>query len=153
MKVWVQAGGHRGEMFEDTGRRWEKAMDDMIKHLVKVGEHPPKGKRRVTYLADVRGVLDLEKGYVVHKFNHLSCFVPGMLALGVHKGKELLSSVKQRKYLKVAEELTETCYEMCVLCPFHSSPHPALSPFRRLFHLANGVREPEKTREKRPHDG
>ena len=47
----------------------------------------------------------------VHKMDHLACFVPGMLALGVHHGA-VKDAAKAKAYRKLAVDLTETCYQM-----------------------------------------
>lgn len=47
---------------------------------------------------------------VKHKMDHLVCFVPGMLALGVHTGA--VSGAKADKYLEVAAGVTHTCWQM-----------------------------------------
>jgi mannosyl-oligosaccharide alpha-1,2-mannosidase len=105
IKVWVQAGEHKEQMTHDTGRRWEKAMDEMLKYLV-------KRNKAATYLSDVNGPLEggLINSYL--EMNHLSCFAPGMLALGAYKGEKIYSSAKRKEYLATAEELMRTCYGM-----------------------------------------
>ncbi len=52
---------------------------------------------------------------VKHKMDHLSCFIPAMLALGAHSGA--VTGAKATKYLQVAEELTHTCWQM-----YHQMP-------------------------------
>jgi mannosyl-oligosaccharide alpha-1,2-mannosidase len=52
---------------------------------------------------------------VKHKMDHLSCFIPAMLALGAHAGA--VTGEKAEKYLQVAEELTHTCWQM-----YHQMP-------------------------------
>ena len=42
--------------------------------------------------------------------DHLACFVPGMLALGVVHGA--VTGAKADKYKKLAADMTETCYQM-----------------------------------------
>ena len=42
--------------------------------------------------------------------DHLACFLPGVLALGVSHGA--VSGSKALKYKKLAADLTETCYQM-----------------------------------------
>ncbi|QDZ21689.1 alpha-1,2-Mannosidase [Chloropicon primus] len=109
LKAWVQAGAHRGDMVHDTGKRWEGAMDEMIKYLL-------YKQKSLSALIEVRGPLDKEKANPaiptpnLDEMNHLACFAPGMLALGAHKAKDLLSKRKQDQYLRVAEDLTHTCY-------------------------------------------
>ena len=45
-----------------------------------------------------------------HKFDHLVCFAPGMLALGAHSGA--VQGAKAEQYIKLAGELTHTCWQM-----------------------------------------
>ena len=110
LKAWGQGGQHKGELLLDTGKRWEMAMDDMITYLV-------RRSKNSTSLADVHGSLDMAFSTSLLTMNHLSCFVPGMLALGVYKGTALLSRKKQKQYLAIAEGLTETCYKMAQITP------------------------------------
>ena len=120
LKAWVQAGSHRDEMVHDTGRRWEGAMDATIKELV----HRRGG---VTSLVEMEGMNlyakdflhprpsgSLQMDHLIKRMrmDHLSCFVPGMLALGAQKAKHLLHVEKSLQYMEVAEELMETCYSM-----------------------------------------
>ena len=108
LKAWVQAGSHRDEMVHDTGRRWERSMEAMSRFLV----YRYKG---FTALQEVGGAFD-EKvpnshlGKISKSMDHLSCFVPGMLGLGVYKARDLMTSSQQVKFLKLAEDLTQTCY-------------------------------------------
>lgn len=46
-----------------------------------------------------------------HTMEHLACFVPGMLALGVMENA-VVDSAKQKQYLKTAEGIAETCWHM-----------------------------------------
>ena len=41
---------------------------------------------------------------------HLGCFIPAMLALGVQQGA--VSGDKAKRYMTLAEELTYTCWKM-----------------------------------------
>lgn len=95
-------------------------MDAMIEHLVINRHHDG-----LISLANVRGWFDqrvhnsaMASRGLDTEMGHLSCFVPGMLALGVHKGKEgLLSFEKRLEYLEVAEEIMRTCYSMYTSTP------------------------------------
>ena len=58
--------------------------------------------------------------------DHLVCFVPGMLALGVRAGAvtapdAAARDVKEAAYLDVAARVTATCWQM-----YHSQPTGAL---------------------------
>lgn len=67
---------------------------------------------------------------VKHKMDHLSCFIPAMLALGAHAGA--VKGAKATRYLQVAEELTHTCWQM-----YHQMPSGALlsSPLSKHLQL------------------
>ena len=47
---------------------------------------------------------------VVHHMEHLVCFVPAMLALGVQQGA--VSGDKAQRYMDLAKDLTYTCWRM-----------------------------------------
>jgi mannosyl-oligosaccharide alpha-1,2-mannosidase len=50
-------------------------------------------------------VVNYEKGKVVDKMDHLTCFLPGMLALGA-------SGITHDRDLLIAKELIATCFDM-----------------------------------------
>lgn len=50
------------------------------------------------------------RNMVKHKFDHLVCFVPGMLALGAHSGA--VRGAKAERYVQLAADLTHTCWQM-----------------------------------------
>ena len=66
------------------------------------------------------------RGRVEAKMDHLACFVPGMLALGVSHGA--VTGSKAKHYQAVAANLTYTCYQMYkqqptgVLSAYSSAP-------------------------------
>lgn len=96
LKVWILFGKNDG-MFHDM---WERAMDEMLERLIH--KTTPSG---FTYVAELS-----RSGGLVHKMDHLACFVGGMLALGVHH--KAVTGPKAERYLQVAKELTDTCYQM-----------------------------------------
>ena len=57
---------------------------------------------------------------VRHKMDHLACFIPAMLALGVHAGA--VAGDKAVEFLEVAEELGETCWQMYAQMPTGAAP-------------------------------
>jgi hypothetical protein len=77
---------------------WLQAMDEMIAKLVFTS---PEG---YTYVAE------FDRNQVKHKFDHLVCFVPGMLALGAHSGA--VGGAKAERYVELAGALTHTCWQM-----------------------------------------
>ncbi|KDD74920.1 glycosyl hydrolase, partial [Helicosporidium sp. ATCC 50920] len=95
LKLWIL----RGRRDEALRWRWERAMDDVLEHLT---ENGPDG---------LLFLVDLQLRRTRRKMDHLACFVPGMLALGVQSGA-VPGAEKQRLYLEAAAELTRTCWQM-----------------------------------------
>ena len=52
----------------------------------------------------------MHRGYIRHRMEHLSCFIPAMLALGVQQGA--VTGDKGKYYMSLAEDLTYTCWQM-----------------------------------------
>ena len=66
------------------------------------------------------------RSLVKHKMDHLVCFVPGMLALGVRAGAltapdAAALAAKEASYLDAAARVTHTCWQM-----YHTQPTGAL---------------------------
>ena len=55
------------------------------------------------------------RGKIKHKMDHLVCFLPALLALGVQQGA--VQGPKGQQYLSLAEDLTYTCWKMYSLQP------------------------------------
>lgn len=55
------------------------------------------------------------RGRIKHKFDHLGCFIPAMLALGAQQGA--VSEEKAQRYMSLAEDLAYTCWKMYSLQP------------------------------------
>jgi hypothetical protein len=77
---------------------WEAAMDGVLDRLV--GTAPTGGG----------GLLYLTSDLGEEASDHLSCFLPGNLALGVVEGA--VAGPKAQRYLAAAAALARTCYEM-----------------------------------------
>lgn len=77
--------------------RWKLAMEDMMHRLIQTS---PDG---YVYVAK-----EIDKN-VVHEFDHLSCFVAGMLVQGLH---ELPQGTVPESYKTTAAEITRTCWAM-----------------------------------------
>uniref|UniRef100_A0A061RG39 alpha-1,2-Mannosidase n=1 Tax=Tetraselmis sp. GSL018 TaxID=582737 RepID=A0A061RG39_9CHLO len=106
LKVWILFGKND----ESYRAMWEQAMDEMLERLIH--KTTPSG---FTYVAELS-----RSGALVHKMDHLACFVPGMLALGVHH--KAVQGAKAERYLEVAKGLTETCYQMYRRMPSGIAP-------------------------------
>jgi mannosyl-oligosaccharide alpha-1,2-mannosidase len=87
-----------GKKDERLRKMYEDAMDGMEIHVVRES-HPSKLK----YLADWTGSSNLAKQ------DHLCCFAPGMLALGVLHGA--VTGAKATRHMKLADELLYTCVQ------------------------------------------
>ena len=60
-------------------------------------------------------VAEWDRAGVVHKMDHLACFVPGMLALGADGDQAL-------RYLTLAQQLMYTCVQMYFRQPTGLAP-------------------------------
>ena len=52
----------------------------------------------------------MRRGRLKHKMDHLACFIPAMLALGVQQGA--VHGSKADTYMSLAADLTYTCWKM-----------------------------------------
>lgn len=90
---------------------YKESVEGVKKHLV--GHSKPNG---LTFIGE------LERGFgdnLLPKMDHLVCFYPGLLALGATGGQSLSKARKLSNWsedkesdFRLAEELTETCYQM-----------------------------------------
>lgn len=69
LKVWVMGG--RTPAMKGWNEEWEESMGAMIDKLVFKGSIP-----------DSMYVAEYNHNHVIHKMDHLACFVGGMLVLG-----------------------------------------------------------------------
>ncbi len=60
----------------------------------------------LTYVAELKGDL------VIHKMDHLACFLGGTLALGAYSHPDGLESTAAQRQLKIGKQLAYTCYQM-----------------------------------------
>lgn len=70
---------------------------------------PDDSKPQIAVLMATTGSLRCS-GFIAHKFEHLACFIPAMLALGVKEGA--VTGDKAERYLSLAKDLTYTCWQM-----------------------------------------
>eukprot|EP00456_Euglypha_rotunda_P041354 TRINITY_DN32083_c0_g1_i1.p1 TRINITY_DN32083_c0_g1~~TRINITY_DN32083_c0_g1_i1.p1 ORF type:complete len:117 (-),score=17.63 TRINITY_DN32083_c0_g1_i1:11-319(-) len=63
-----------------------------------------------------RFVGEMNGGHPVTRMEHLTCFVPGMLALGVMTGATTDAAMAEA-HLSAAKELTYTCVQMYFTSP------------------------------------
>lgn len=69
--------------------------------------------------------------------DHLVCFVPAMLALGSHMGA--VTGSKADQYMQLAENLTETCWQMYATQPTGATPWPLLTCTVCCFNVCHPV--------------
>ena len=84
---------------------WEESMRAMIDKLVFDGEE-----------AGTKYVAEYNANHAVHKMDHLTCFVGGMLVLGSHEGDH------EDEYMKVAAAITKMCWRMYSTQPTGIAP-------------------------------
>ena len=103
LKVWVVGG--RTPAMQGWHDEWEESMQVMIKKLVFDG-----AEEGTMYVAEY------VNRKVIHKMDHLACFVGGMLVLGA-KG-----SPNEQEYMRVAAGITKTCFHMYTMTPTGIAP-------------------------------
>ncbi|XP_041530919.1 endoplasmic reticulum mannosyl-oligosaccharide 1,2-alpha-mannosidase isoform X1 [Microtus oregoni] len=90
LKQWIQGGKKETQLLED----YVKAIEGIKTHLLR---HSQPGM--LTFVGE------LAHGRFSAKMDHLVCFLPGTLALGVHHGLPA-------DHMNLAQSLMETCYQM-----------------------------------------
>lgn len=105
LKQWLQTP-------EDNNLKdlWLEAMDEL--HMLvrpQISSESEKGSKKVARfkLAEVA-----QNGDTIWKMDHLSCFVPGMLALGLRSLPPEDLQGRNETWWRLAEGLTESCVEM-----------------------------------------
>jgi len=100
VKVFVQGGRREEEHF--LWDMYDQAVDGMEKHMTTVGSDG------LTYL----GIYNYDGkggGSLLQEMEHLTCFVPGWLALGAQTPQ---GEAKRSQRMKLAESIATTCYKM-----------------------------------------
>lgn len=98
LKIWLQ-GGKKEYMYRAM---YDKAMNGLHNQLLF------KTKRLgLTYIAEIDSY-----GRVIHKMDHLACFMAGSLALGAYTHPGGLDSIKAQRDLQTGKALAYTCYRM-----------------------------------------
>jgi len=93
LKTWLLTGRHDEEALHD----YQTSIAGIYTHLV---QHT-NGPLKLTYIAELSS-----SGSLNPKMDHLVCFLPGTMALGVHYG------ASDQGYMDLAKELMRTCYQM-----------------------------------------
>lgn len=81
-----------------------------------------KGRKRHVYIAELDHHLN-----EISKMDHLVCFIPGMIALGVHRGGSKNPRAVE-KLLLLAKHLMKTCFYMYESMPTGLAPEIAEFP-------------------------
>ncbi len=97
LKIWLQGG--KAEI--KYRRAYDRAMKGIMDKLIHIS--------RPSYLTYVA---ELKNGKVVHKMDHLACFLGGNLALGAYTHPEGINSSEAQRQLKTGKQLAYTCYQM-----------------------------------------
>ncbi|XP_037547667.1 endoplasmic reticulum mannosyl-oligosaccharide 1,2-alpha-mannosidase [Nematolebias whitei] len=90
LKQWIQGGKAEDDLLQD----YLQAIEGVKKHLVR-----QTGPGRLTFVGE------LTHNRFSPKMDHLVCFLPGTLALGVHNGLP-------GDHMDLAVQLMETCHQM-----------------------------------------
>ncbi|XP_047426438.1 endoplasmic reticulum mannosyl-oligosaccharide 1,2-alpha-mannosidase isoform X2 [Mugil cephalus] len=110
LKQWIQGGKTEEALLED----YLQAIEGVKKHLVR-----ETGPSRLTFVGE------LSHNRFNAKMDHLVCFLPGTLALGVHNGLP-------EDHMELAVQLMETCHQM------YKQMETGLSPEIAHFNLQAG---------------
>jgi hypothetical protein len=94
LKVWLQTG-RKHQWLRDM---YDKAMDGMIEHVLQYSS-----PSHLAYIPNYNG------GGLERKMDHLTCFMPGLLALGT---VGMPDSARKTRDLRVAKEVMKTCWLM-----------------------------------------
>ncbi|GAQ84298.1 alpha-mannosidase [Klebsormidium nitens] len=92
LKVWVQSG--RAPSMQRYKTMWDRSIGTMLSELIQKST-PSK----YVYVAEKQG------GALIHKMDHLACFLGGMLVLGSD------GNPRADEFLEVAKGIGRTCYE------------------------------------------
>lgn len=100
IKVFIQGGRKDSESF--LWSMYDKAVNGMEKHMVR------KGSDGLTYLGTLSWDGN-ENGNYVAEMEHLTCFVPGWLALGAHSPE---GAESRSHRMELADAIATTCWKM-----------------------------------------
>ncbi|KAG8906541.1 hypothetical protein FRC01_007964, partial [Tulasnella sp. 417] len=101
LKTWLS--DPNSKEFRDM---YISAADAIISTLLYISPN-----RHLLYATDIP---NYSTGVPSSKFEHLSCFLPGLLSLGVHTLHEHLTLRQRRTHMWAAEGLAETCWVISV---------------------------------------
>eukprot|EP01051_Picozoa_sp_SAG22_P013516 SAG22_NODE_1524_length_4228_cov_4.624606_2_plen_346_part_00 len=96
LKGWVQTGKKEEWLWNLYANAMQGMHDQLLQHTC---SSPP-----ITYVADLKG-----PGRFEHKMDHLACFLPGNLAMGVAHRPDAPNAARD---LQTAKDLMDTCVKM-----------------------------------------
>lgn len=103
LKAWLLSG----QTDEEAREMYDEAMTAIIEHMVRTSN-----PSRLVYVSDMRN------DRLSHKMEHLACFSGGLFGLGA----KTLENKYSKKYMDVAEGITNTCHESYVRSQTHLGP-------------------------------
>lgn len=105
VKVWVQ-GGRKEKVYWNLFAR-------VVDSMVSIGSYTSRHGDRI-----MRDVLPSQDGtlHFSHKMDHFTCYIPGMIVLGLD-GLDKSEMKRRKQWELLAEEITETCFKMYVKSP------------------------------------
>lgn len=118
VKLWVQSGRRETVYWE----RFARVMDGLLDIATYTS------RNGVTIVRDVVPSPDGQVRFQ-HRMDHFSCYIPGMIVLGID-GLPKDDVERRRKWEVLAEQLTETCFQM-----YERSPSGLSGELIRLNHV------------------
>eukprot|EP00588_Corethron_pennatum_P001611 CAMPEP_0194286482 /NCGR_PEP_ID=MMETSP0169-20130528/32653_1 /TAXON_ID=218684 /ORGANISM="Corethron pennatum, Strain L29A3" /LENGTH=577 /DNA_ID=CAMNT_0039032943 /DNA_START=313 /DNA_END=2046 /DNA_ORIENTATION=- len=122
LKIWLQ-GGQKESMYRTM---YDESMDGMVNQLIQ--KSTPGG---LTYIAERNA------NRIIHKMDHLACFMGGLLALGAYTDPGGLESERAQRDLQLAKDITYTCYQMYKRMPSGIAPEAITFSAGRDFDASN----------------
>ncbi len=117
LKMWLLTGKKSTQL----QRMYRASMDGVLNVLLQRSSESLGGH---VFLGDRN-----ENGHTIdRKMDHLVCFVPGMLALGVAEGIVPRESAEAERHLQAAKDIMRTCYDSYALSPSGIGPEVLLFP-------------------------
>lgn len=98
LKLYIMSGKNNKKL----KKQYLSAVDGAVKHLLRV----TRGPNKYVYLGE--RIINKDGGIFMKNMDHLACYVPGMLALGVYHN--LTSPEESQMHLDLAKHLMRTCY-------------------------------------------
>jgi mannosyl-oligosaccharide alpha-1,2-mannosidase len=122
LKMWIQGGK------KET--KWRQMYDASMTGMTNL-------LLQRTTPSNLAYVADYDGSRVIHKMDHLACFLPALLALGVHSDP---TNPNAERDMKNAKAMTYTCYQMYARMPTGIAPEYVQFVQGRDFHPAPQAR-------------